>query len=761
MKSINLKYKLILCFLLIGLLPLGIVSFYSYQQSSSSLLTAETNKLTAVNNIKKDSIERYFKTIHSQVTTFANDVMVKDAMSEFTNAFKSFYSENGFTTEQIMTYKNKLNDYYTNEFGKKYNSENNKSIDATKLLDSLSPLELSLQYYYIADNPNPLGSKEGLDFATDISKYSKLHKKYHPSIRQYLQEFGYYDIFLVDINTGHIVYSVFKELDYATSLTTGPYKNTNFATAFLKAKNDLKGIDQSHLEDFKQYTPSYEAPASFISAPIWNDAGEKIGVAIFQMPIDRINNIVSLRSGMGETGESYIFGQDQLLRSDTHNAKDNYNIVNSFRNPAETKLDSEAINTALTGKRGHLITKNYLNQDVLSVFTPVNILGHQWGLVTEMSTEEMFASVSQLKIMMFTAFALSGLVIILFAYFFSSSISSSIKRISNVLFKSAETVSTSSQSLSTNGSELSTVVTNQASALQETVSAVDEINSMVQKNAEAAQKSTEVSANSKNVATSGKNTVEQMIQSIQEISESNQDMTQKIQDRNDELSKIITVISEIGEKTNIINDIVFQTKLLSFNASVEAARAGEQGKGFAVVAEEVGNLATLSGNAALEITEMLQGSIQMVTELIESTKKEIEDLIVNGKMKIQAGNQKAQECEQALDEILNYANMVNNMVAEISHASSEQAVGIQQISQSMQELDRTTHQNTFIANKNSKLSEDLNSESNELRSLSSQLNEIVDGLKKQVSSPANVVALNGLDEGQDHDQENAKKVSNA
>ena len=74
----------------------------------------------------------------------------------------------------------------------------------------------------------------------------------------------------------------------------------------------------------------------------------------------------------------------------------------------------------------------------------------------------------------------------------------------------------------------------------------------------------------------------------------------------------MVLISEIGNKTKVINDIVFQTKLLSFNASVEAARAGEHGKGFSVVAEEVGNLAHMSGNSAKEITQLLESSINRV-----------------------------------------------------------------------------------------------------------------------------------------------------
>jgi methyl-accepting chemotaxis protein len=96
-----------------------------------------------------------------------------------------------------------------------------------------------------------------------------------------------------------------------------------------------------------------------------------------------------------------------------------------------------------------------------------------------------------------------------------------------------------------------------------------------------------------------------MATAFKEIAISNQEFFEEINASNEELRIIINIISDISEKTKVINDIVFQTRLLSFNASVEAARAGEHGKGFAVVAEEIGKLASVSGNSAKEINDIL------------------------------------------------------------------------------------------------------------------------------------------------------------
>ena len=174
---------------------------------------------------------------------------------------------------------------------------------------------ISLQYEYIQNNPNELGSKDLLDQAADGSGYSESHKLYHPIIRNYLEKFGYYDIFLVDIVSGDIVYSVFKEVDYATSLRDGPYASTNLGRAFSEAaKSSWK--DSVAFVDYQTYPPSYEAAASFIASPIF-DGDKKIGVAIFQMPIGRINDILSERTGLGESGETYAVGSDHLFRNDS------------------------------------------------------------------------------------------------------------------------------------------------------------------------------------------------------------------------------------------------------------------------------------------------------------------------------------------------------------------------------------------------------------------------------------------------------------
>ena len=175
-----------------------------------------------------------------------------------------------------------------------------------------------LQTFYIRSNDYLLGEKDKMDFASDRSTYSNHHGYYHNRIREYQQQFGYYDIFLVDPDSGQIVYSVFKEIDYGTSLIDGPCADTSLGKVFREA-NKSTSPDFVKLVDFASYSPSYDSAASFIASPIYDDQ-RKVGILIFQMPIDRINMVMTNNHkwkvcGLGESGETYIVGDDYTMRS--------------------------------------------------------------------------------------------------------------------------------------------------------------------------------------------------------------------------------------------------------------------------------------------------------------------------------------------------------------------------------------------------------------------------------------------------------------
>jgi methyl-accepting chemotaxis protein len=700
--SVSLKKRLLGQFLLSGLIPIIVIGLFAFYFAKSVLIEQNEIKFQAVVQTKKIAIEEYFNTIKKQVKTLSNNKMIVDATKNFKTQFHSFIEENS-DQNNINDMRNELKQYYLGPFAGEYKNQNGKEAPAGMFLEQLDDIAVAAQYYYIQKNANPLGSKHLLDYSDDQSSYSLTHKSVHPIVRQYLEEFGYYDIFIIDDETGHIIYSVFKELDYGTSLRNGPYADTNFAEAYRKARQKMKG--EIVLVDYKQYSPSYEAPASFIASPIY-DGSTKVGVLVFQMPIDRLNKIMTNIDGLGETGETYLVGQDKLLRSDSRLDPELRNVVSSFRNPDKSRVDVPEMALAFKGEIGHTESINYLEQDVLTAYLPVDLTDEiRWAAIANIHTSEGAAAAMTLGYYII-GIALVSLVYTIFnALYVGKSISNPILSFVSKIDGSSKQVSAAAGGLASSSQLLSELANQQASAIDETAASIEEISAMVKNNVEQAKSSAGLSEKVKDISNTGNQSMSELVSSMVEITESNS----KIQE-------LVKVIGEIGEKTEVIDEIVFQTKLLSFNASVEAERAGEHGRGFAVVAQEVGNLAQMSGKAALEIASMVKASI-----------KNAEIITKDNKTKVEKGNTLVEHTAKYLQEIHDASVKLSSQSTQIVSSSKEQAEGINQINTAITDLDRTTQQNSTTADSTSRSSKNLNTQAGELFSNVASLIELITG----------------------------------
>lgn len=325
---------------------------------------------------------------------------------------------------------------------------------------------------------------------------------------------------------------------------------------------------------------------------------------------------------------------------------------------------------------------------------------------------------------------IGGLFLLLVSgYIISNSLSKVLNQIAEKLAHEASEVAAQGQNLLSSSSELSQAVSEQASAVHETSSSAEELSSMTKQNLESAYQSTKSSSEAQSIAEKGKQAVEAMVDAMNEIDESNARIMAQIEESNRNIAAIVTVISEIENKTKVINDIVFQTKLLSFNASVEAARAGENGKGFAVVAEEVGSLARMSGGASVEIATMLQESIVKVETIVKNTSEKVSVLVHASKEKVSNGKQTAALCEKSLNEIIKSMGSVGNLVNQIATASKEQSIGVTQINTAICQLDQATQKNAATSEETAKIAENLSEKSQTLRTIVKNLVDTVNGHK--------------------------------
>ncbi len=415
--KLRLRNKLLIAMLVAGLLPLGVTTYLVTQQSAKALEAAAFNQLASLREVKKSQVERYFAQLHQQVRELAESTMTIDALRELRDGFYALPQDLPSDEAHLSDYRAKVADYYQNQFAKHYQTQTGKSVDTAALMPD-NPAALLAQYLYIADNSHPLGTKDELLAREDGSRYSRAHARFHPRLRSFLKRFGYYDVFLVDAKSGDVVYSTFKELDFSTNLNKGPYKDTALARAYRSALDSRSG-DESKLEDFATYLPSYESAASFIAAPVF-DGKEKIGVLLFQMPVGEINALMGQRAGLGESGETYLVGADRMMRSQSRFAEESTLLTR--------KIDTVGVNVAFAGGAGEQRMPDYRGVDVLSSYTPLSIDGVQWALLAEVDSAEALAAVAEQTRATLISAALAAVLIAGFALLLANGIANRVKR---------------------------------------------------------------------------------------------------------------------------------------------------------------------------------------------------------------------------------------------------------------------------------------------------------------------------------------------
>jgi methyl-accepting chemotaxis protein len=217
----------------------------------------------------------------------------------------------------------------------------------------------------------------------------------------------------------------------------------------------------------------------------------------------------------------------------------------------------------------------------------------------------------------------------------------------------ADQVAMASAEIASGNQDLSARTERQASALQETASSMEELGSTVRQTADHAAQANELAQRARAAAVGGHQAVGEVVATMRGIQESSR--------------RIADIIATI-------DGIAFQTNILALNAAVEAARAGEQGRGFAVVAAEVRNLAHRSGDAAREIRQLIQASVE----------------------RVEAGTAKADHAGAAMQDIVDSTRRVTDIVSEISVASGEQSGGVVQVGQAVTQMDHATQQNAAL-----------------------------------------------------------------
>ncbi len=500
-------------------------------------------------------------------------------------------------------------------------------------------------------------------------------------LTHYANQFGYADLYLIHPD-GHIFYTVKQGPDYRTDILKGPY-----------AQTDLGRLTQTVLEtksfaisDVSLYGAAENAPSIFMALPLIRNNEAELIVAV-RMGMEQISTFMHQRDGMGKSGETYLVGQDRLMRSDSFLDTANRSVQASLSHPEKGKVDTHAVQKALSGRTGAEILTDYRGRSVLSSYTPLKVGKNTWALIAETDETEAFAVIRELEFWVYATGGIGIAVIIFFAVRMTLSIGKPVKQVAEGLSEWAERVSAAADQMASASHLLSEGASEQAAASEQSSASLEEMRS-------ASLETSELTAGAsglmrKNIENSG-----QSLKSLVKVTIQMND----IESDSANIRKIVTNIDEIA----------FQTNLLALNAAVEAARAGESGAGFAVVATEVRNLAMRSAAAAKDTQELLDAIVRRIGDAAHSIKHVNADF----------------------DGIIESATVMGEKTDEITRASIDVAKGIEQLSIAAVQFDKLAQQIAAAAQQSSATSHEMYAGAGEIKKFVNRLMELLGGRKQ-------------------------------
>ncbi len=304
------------------------------------------------------------------------------------------------------------------------------------------------------------------------------------------------------------------------------------------------------------------------------------------------------------------------------------------------------------------------------------------------------------------------------------------KKVSELIEAGAQEVKHVAQKLDQDSEALASLSTQQTETVKTILNTSREIEDVSIQNTTIAQKSLEIADESLEKSSEAQERVKDLDQSLELLQQRAEEMRQTNELNSEEIKKMIVLITEIADRTQVIHDIVFQTKLLSFNASVEAARAGEHGKGFAVVAEEVGVLAQKSGDAAKEISGLVENSVRRAEEIIKSSSQRLHSAQSNTLATIQKSFEDAQRCAEVIREIVEKSKLTRQQSDQILKASTDQFSGVKNIVHLLADIDSATQENLARSQQAREATKNLNECAEHMGKGVEQLHALVGGLNK-------------------------------
>jgi class 3 adenylate cyclase len=406
LSRISIQSKLLVMLLVTSILSAAVVGAIGYQSGRSSLRASVFDRLTEIRASQSRQLEAQFAELKNSLVIYTRGSTATGAIAAFTAAFDELDN----TTISPQQWQS-IVDYYNNQFEKSEQAQTGDRLDVDALLPT-SNAQKYLQAYYTA----PFSDWEKairFDDARDGSAWSAANARFNDFFREIVLRFEFEDALLLDTR-GNVVYSANKGVDLGTNILTGPYREGELREAYQKALAS-NVIDYVGVTDFADYQPADE-PTAWLVSPV-GPQNRVEGVLALQFPISTINGLMTAdkqweAAGMGKTGETFLVGPDDLMRSDSRLFLENQEdfkreVVDagtppdvadeSIRQHGTTLVQpvaSEATRQAQRGQSGTIVEADYLGQETLQAYAPVDLPGLHWSVIAKIDTAEAFAPVA-------------------------------------------------------------------------------------------------------------------------------------------------------------------------------------------------------------------------------------------------------------------------------------------------------------------------------------------------------------------------------
>ncbi len=420
----SIKTRITFYFVAILIVAIALVSVTSYFAGRKLLKDSAFNTVNSIRTIKTGQVEQYITMLQDQCLSLSESTMTAQALEALQEGFNQLQAPE----TKLAAYKKELEKFYTDDFLPKLNktAENPYSLSDYLPLDTPT---IIAQSWYLAENPQPLQKKVDYARAQEDNLYNTAHEQYHSIFKRYADRVVIADLYLIDLTTGYVTYSLAKEIDFGSNLITGPLKDTGLGRAFVELQR-TNDEDFVKIIDFQFYTPSYGTPVGFIGTPIFKH-GKKVGGLVFKFPIDTINQIMTYDKhwaevGLGKSGETFLIGKDKYMRTIAREYIENpTDYIRRLRehgyDPAlldkiqvyDTtvllkKIDLDITRDILAGKTNTLITKDTMGDEVIYSYSPIKVKDVEWFILVKIDTQEAFEPINTLL----WYIALCGLLVI-------------------------------------------------------------------------------------------------------------------------------------------------------------------------------------------------------------------------------------------------------------------------------------------------------------------------------------------------------------